>query len=182
VTGIAGVRLSERTKTQGAGPAGGIPVSDVVVIPVERGPEIDSRTAVVDVPADAIFARLVDPRRHRELDGSGSVRDGVSGPDRLRQGDRFTVGMRQFGIPYRITSTVTRLEDGREIEWRHPAGHTWRWELEPLDAGRTRVTETWDNTAGRVKLLYQVLGVARRNAAGIEATLRGLPSRVGGRP
>ena len=157
-------------------------MSDVVVAPVDRGPEVVSRTAVVDVAADEIFARLADPRRHHELDGSGSVRDGVSGPERLRLGDTFTVAMRALGIPYRITSTVTRFEDGREIEWRHPAGHTWRWELEPLDDGQTRVTESWDNSDGRGGFLYRIFGMARRNAAGIEATLRELPVRVGGQP
>ncbi len=156
-------------------------MSAVSVTPVDRGPEIVSRTAVVDVPASAIFARLIDPRRHHELDGSGTVQGGIAGPDRLAQGDQFTVKMRVLGIPYRITSTVTRLEQDRLIEWRHPAGHTWCWELEPLDDGRTRVTETWDNTAGRIKLIYRLLGVARQNAKGIEATLRGLPARVGGR-
>jgi hypothetical protein len=25
-----------------------------------------------------------------------------------------------------------------------PPGHLWRWELEPLDDGRTRVTHTYD--------------------------------------
>jgi hypothetical protein len=38
--------------------------------------------------------------------------------------------MRMFGVPYRITSTVTALKPGALIEWRHPFCHRWRWEFE----------------------------------------------------
>lgn len=150
-------------------------MSTVAVEQADRGPKAIARTAVVDVPAEAIFARLVDPRRHRELDGSRTVGDRISGPDHLTVGDRFTVAMKAFGIPYRITSTVTRLTENRDIEWKHPAGHTWRWELEPLSDSQTRVTETWDYTNSRAMPFYKLIGLPKTNAAGIEATLRGLP-------
>jgi hypothetical protein len=45
---------------------------------------------------------------------------------------------------------VVEFEEGRRIAWRpaepgeQPPGHLWRWELEPLDDGRTRVTHTYD--------------------------------------
>ena len=145
---------------------------------VDRGPKAISRTTVVDVPAYAIFSRLIDPRRHHELDGSGTVQRDVSGPERLREGDRFTVVMKMFGIPYRITSTVTRLSENQEIEWRHPAGHTWRWELEPLPGERTRVTETWDYSTARAAAIYRLIGLPKSNTTGIEATLRNLPANV----
>jgi hypothetical protein len=32
------------------------------------------------------------------------------------------------------------------VPGRQPPGHLWRWELEPLDAGRTLVTHTYDWT------------------------------------
>ncbi len=152
--------------------------SPVTVETVDRGPKAVSRRVTVDIPAEAIFARLSDPRRHHELDGSGTVGKGVSGPDHLKQGDTFTVSMKQFGVPYRIKSTVTRLTENREIEWRHPAGHTWRWELEPLADGKTRVTETWDFTNSRATPIYRLMGVPKSNTAGIEATLRGLPTAI----
>ena len=153
----------------------------VTIESVDRGPKAISRRVVVDVPAEAIFARLVDPRRHHELDGSGTVRDGVSGPNHLKQGDTFTVSMRQLGMPYRIRSTVTRLTENRDIEWRHPGGHTWRWELEPISPTRTRVTETWNYTNARAAPIYRLIRLPRSNTAGIEATLRGLPSAIAGR-
>lgn len=43
-------------------------------------------------------------------------------------------------------------EEGRRIAWlpsepgQEPPGHLWRWELEPLDGSRTRVTHTYDWT------------------------------------
>ena len=45
---------------------------------------------------------------------------------------------------------VVEFEEGRRIAWRpsesgrRPPGHLWRWELEPLDEARTRVTHTYD--------------------------------------
>jgi hypothetical protein len=153
-------------------------MSAPTVSPVDRGPAAVSRTVTVDVPAGEIFARLADPRRHHELDGSGTVGEGISGPERLSRDARFSVHMRLFRIPYRITSVVTRFDEGRDIAWRHPMGHTWRWELEPAGEGRTRVTETWDTSTGGPRAFYRLTGTRRRNVAGIEATLRGLPARL----
>ena len=45
----------------------------------------------IDEPAQVIFNVLTDPRRHKELDGSGFVR-GVDNPQRITKvGDVFTV-------------------------------------------------------------------------------------------
>jgi hypothetical protein len=47
---------------------------------------------------------------------------------------------------------VVEFEEGRRIAWRpaepgRPApGHLWRWELQPIDSGHTRVTHTYDWT------------------------------------
>lgn len=47
---------------------------------------------------------------------------------------------------------VVEFDEGRRIAWT-PAesgqpspGHLWRWELDPIDASRTRVTHTYDWT------------------------------------
>jgi hypothetical protein len=48
---------------------------------------------------------------------------------------------------------IVEFEEGRRIAWRpsevghEPPGHLWRWELTPLDDGRTAVTHTYDWTA-----------------------------------
>ena len=47
---------------------------------------------------------------------------------------------------------VVEFAEGRLIAWvpaeagKQPPGHLWRWELEPADASRTRVTHTYDWT------------------------------------
>lgn len=141
--------------------------------PVDAGPTCVSRQIVVDAPCEDVFALLADPHRHHEVDGSGTVKPEVIGPHRLEYGDRFRVSMRMKGVPYAITSTVTRLEPGRVVEWRHPGGHRWRWEFEEVEPGRTRVTESFDFTDSP-GLLMRLLKAPERNAEGIEASLRRL--------
>ena len=77
---------------------------------VDAGPQQVARRVLVNAPARDIFAIVSDPHRHPELDGSGTVRDiDVKGPHRLSVGDKFTVGMKQYGLPYKITSTATEV-------------------------------------------------------------------------
>jgi hypothetical protein len=147
-----------------------------------------SRRVLVKAPAAEIFAIISDPHRHPELDGSGTVRDvPIKGPHQLSVGDKFTVGMKQYGVPYKITSTVTRVEDGRDgkvIEWRHPLGHRWRWQLVEASPGEdtiTEVTETFDYSAVKVPLLITGLGMHHKNADGITSTLQNLADRFSDR-
>ncbi len=144
---------------------------------VEGGTRTVVRRVEVPAPAVRIFDLLADPHRHQELDGSGTVRAAVSGPDRLREGARFSVNMRQLGIPYRITSTVVAFADDRLIEWRHPMGHTWRWELDETAPGRTMVTETFDYSGALLGKMFELSGRTTANARGITATLEGLRRR-----
>jgi hypothetical protein len=47
---------------------------------------------------------------------------------------------------------VVEFDESHRIAWQpaepgqEPPGHLWRWELEPIDAYRTRVTHTYDWT------------------------------------
>ncbi len=81
------------------------------------------------IPADAatIFDVLADPRQHRDIDGSGSVKD-TSGtpPERLALGSRFGMSMR-LGVPYVIRNEVVEFDEGRRIAWRHYGHHVWRY-------------------------------------------------------
>jgi uncharacterized protein YndB with AHSA1/START domain len=148
---------------------------------VDAGPRQVSRTVEVNAPATELYAMVADPRRHHELDGSGTVRTNVTSPAELTVGSRFSTRMKMFGIPYRITSTVTALKPGELVEWRHPFGHHWRWEFEQLSPTLTRVTETFDyRDTGAVKDrtdYYERLGFAKSNATGIESTLNRLRDR-----
>ena len=134
-----------------------------------------SRSVVVSAPPAEVFALLADPRRHAEVDGSGTVRGLVRGPERLTLGARFGMRMR-LGLPYVITSEVVELEPDRRIAWRHLGHHVWRWELEPVEGG-TRVTETFDWAPSRAPRALELLQVPARNTRGIEASLERLRAR-----
>jgi uncharacterized protein YndB with AHSA1/START domain len=153
----------------------------MTVIAVDRGPRQVSRTVEIDAPAADLYAMVADPRRHHELDGSGTVGDNITVPDALLLGSKFSTKMKMYGLPYRITSTVTELKPNEVFEWRHPLGHRWRWEFEALSPTQTRVTETFDHRdAGSIKnglKYYERMGFAKGNAKGIEATLAKLHDR-----
>lgn len=148
---------------------------------VDAGPRRVSRSVEVAAPATELFEMAADPRRHSELDGSGTVRDNIKTPANLVEGSKFSTHMKMLGVPYRITSTVTVLEPDKVVEWRHPLGHRWRWEFEALSPTLTRVTETFDyHSAGTLKnklKYYERMGFAKSNATGIEATLTKLRDR-----
>jgi uncharacterized protein YndB with AHSA1/START domain len=148
---------------------------------VDAGPRQVSRSVEVAAPAAELFAYVADPRRHHEVDGSGTVRENITAPAKLAAGDRFATKMRMFGLPYRITSTVIAVKPGALIEWRHPFGHRWRWEFDEISPTLTRVTETFDfRDTGSVKdalNYYTLTGFAKSNARGIEATLAKLRDR-----
>lgn len=144
---------------------------------IETGSRTISRRAVVNAPAAELFALLSDPHRHHEIDGSGTVGSKVNGPHAVALGDAFTVSMKQFGLPYKIKSKVTAFTQDALIEWKHPAGHTWRWELEATSPSVTTVTETWDASKSFAYPMFKITGLMGKNAQGIEKTLEGLQSR-----
>jgi uncharacterized protein YndB with AHSA1/START domain len=151
----------------------------MTVTVVDAGPRKVSRTVEVQAPAADLFEIVADPRRHAELDGSGTVVGAVTAPPRLSGGARFAVRMKQYGAPYKITSRVTDFAEGQVVEWQHPLGHRWRWEFTPLPGGATRVTETFDysHVSGLKAKGLELTGQPKQNAAGIEATLAQLQAR-----
>jgi Polyketide cyclase / dehydrase and lipid transport len=148
---------------------------------VDAGPNQVSRAVEVHASAAELFAIVADPRRHHELDGSGTVGDNINAPKRLVPGARFSTKMKMFGVPFRITSTVTALKPDELVEWRHTFGHHWRWEFAAVTPTITRVTETFDyRDSGPVKdrlKYYERMGFAKGNAVGIEVTLIKLRDR-----
>ena len=113
--------------------------------------EVVSVERVISAPPERIFEYLVDPAKHCEIDGSGTVQ-GVKGQcQRLELGSKFGMSMK-LGVPYSMVSTVVELEPNRRIAWRttgptavgaHVGGRVWRYELEPVEGG-TLVRESWD--------------------------------------
>jgi uncharacterized protein YndB with AHSA1/START domain len=139
---------------------------------VSSHPRIISGTVEVEAPPHVVFSILADPRQHPRIDGSGSVRDVVRGPDRLGKGATFGMDMKLFGLPYKIRNTVVELEEDRRIAWRHFGGHRWRYVLEPTGTG-TRVTESFDYSRYGLpaRLVIELGGFPERNRKGIDATL-----------
>ena len=153
-------------------------------VTIHDGPTTVSRSVEVNAPAAELFEMVADPRRHHEIDGSGTVGKNIEAPTKLVPGARFSTKMKMFGVPYRVTSVVTAIKPNELVEWRHPVGHHWRWEFTELTATTTKVTETFDYTdAGPIKerlKYYRRMGFAKSNAKGIEATLAGLRDRYAG--
>jgi hypothetical protein len=148
------------------------------VTTVDLGPRKVTRRVLVHAPAADVFALVADPHRHPELDGSGTVRDiPVIGPTRLSKGATFSVGMKQFGFPYKITSTVIAFDDDHLIEWQHPLGHRWRWELDETEPGTTQITETFDYSGAKAPKMLEIFGYPAKNGAGITKTLQALAAR-----
>jgi uncharacterized protein YndB with AHSA1/START domain len=139
-----------------------------------------TRDIVVDAPPSVVFDVLADPRQHGRFDGSGTVRSAVTGPTRLALGDRFGMSMR-LGVPYTISNEVVEFDPDRRIAWRHVGHHRWRYELEPVGEGATKVSETFDWSTSRAPRLLELIGYPATNARSIEATLPRLKAYVEGR-
>jgi hypothetical protein len=117
-----------------------------------------SRT--IEVPSGELFGFLADPANHPRIDGSGMLRQ-ASGGAISGVGDVFTMKMHNDEMgDYEMANHVVEYEFGRRICWEpvmkaasrpededaigDPAWHRWSYELTPLSAGSTLVTETFD--------------------------------------
>lgn len=115
-------------------------------------PKTVSVQRVIPAAPERIFDLLADPAGHARIDGSGTIRMAHSAGQRLGLGDSFDMSMR-LGLPYSIRNVVTEFEENRRIAWQTLmpnerlakliTGRTWRYELEPVEAG-TLVRHTWD--------------------------------------
>jgi len=125
--------------------------------------DVETVERVIPAPPDKIFELLADPRRHPDIDGSGSVRRAKEGPERLTLGSKFGMAMK-LGVPYSMESEVIEFDENRRIAWqtrpptplgkRVAGGRIWRYELEPTDGG-TRVRESWDISQEKVKAIVR---------------------------
>ena len=130
----------------------------------------------IDAPAERIFDVLADPRRHPDIDGSGTVVEAMSGPERLTLGARFGMSMHLL-LPYRISNVVVEFEPDRRIAWRHLARHRWRYELQP-DGDGTVVTETFDASRAPLRAALRVTGAYAANETAMAKTLVRLKALV----
>ena len=92
----------------------------------------DTLSVSADVAATPheVFEFVRRPANHAEINGDGTVKGSVQGPEALGLGDRFGMHMKLV-VPYRVTSKVVEFEPDSKIAWCHLGGHRWRWEVEP---------------------------------------------------
>jgi uncharacterized protein YndB with AHSA1/START domain len=131
-----------------------------------------STTIVINADPATVFDVLADPAQHGLFDGSGTVKGQLSGPPRLYLGATFAMRMR-WVAPYLIRSRVVEYEEDRQIAWRHPMRHIWRYELIPVEGG-TQVTESFDYSPSPAAPIYERIKVVEHNEHSIEASLQQL--------
>jgi uncharacterized protein YndB with AHSA1/START domain len=118
----------------------------------------------------AIFDLLANPEKHSLFDGSKTVQRVLSGPKRLYKGAKFAMAMK-IRVPYRITNEVVTFEEDREIAWRHLMKWEWRYQLTPLDGGKTLVREIFDARPSRSKRWLEITGALKHNPVLIAKSL-----------
>ena len=115
----------------------------------EDVPRVVSASREMAASAEQIFALIADPAQQPRWDGNDNLSEAPTGQRVRAVGDMFVMTTTKGNV--RENHVVDFAED-RVIAWRPaepaqaPFGHEWRWELEPIDASRTRVTHTYDWT------------------------------------
>ena len=150
----------------------------------------------IQAPAGQIFSVLARPAAHPDVDGSGMLRTAVEDVIISKVGDVFVMNMFNDAMgDYVMENGVVEFEPERRIVWEpvvrsvdkpefqsrvgDPAHHQWGWQLEPLDADRTRVTEFFDCSRSPEWLQDAVKGGERWRTQ-IEASLVNLERVVAG--
>lgn len=104
----------------------------------------------IAAPAARIFELIADPAQQPRWDGNDNLAEAPAGQRVHAVGDVFVMGLT---LGTNRENHVVEFVEGRRIAWKpsEPGlpqpGHLWRWELEPIDDGHTRVTHTYDWTA-----------------------------------
>lgn len=114
----------------------------------EHGDRVVTATREVAAPPEAIFELIADPQHQPRWDGNDNLASAEPGQRVNAVGDVFTMVLTRDGAVRE--NHVEQFVESRLIAWRpaeqgkEPPGHLWRWELEPVGEGRTRVTHTYD--------------------------------------
>lgn len=112
-------------------------------------PRVVSAEHEMAATRETIFELIADPEQQPLWDGNDNLAEAPPGQRVRAVGDVFTMTLTNGAVR---ENHVVEFDEGRLIAWM-PAepgqprpGHLWRWELEPLDASRTRVRHTYDWT------------------------------------
>jgi len=148
----------------------------------------------ISAPAGRIFSVLARPTAHPDVDGSGMLRNALEDVVISEVGDLFALNMFNDEMgDYVMENRVVEFEPERRIVWEpvmrsidkpefqsdvgDPAHYQWGWQLEPLDATHTRVTEFFDCRRSPAWLQEAVKGGERWRPE-IEASLENLERLV----
>ena len=111
------------------------------------GPRSVQATREVAAGAEVIFELIADPAQQPRWDGNDNLAEAPTGQRVRATGDVFTMVLTGGSVR---ENHVVEFEEGRRIAWRPadpgqpPAGHLWRWELEPAGESATHLTHTYD--------------------------------------
>lgn len=122
---------------------------------------------------DVLFELIADPAQQPRWDGNDNLTEAAAGQRVHAVGDIFRTLIYSGEIR---ENHVVEFEEGRRIAWlpseegKQPPGHLWRWEIEPLGAGRSRVTHTydWTDLTDEKRLVRAKATTADKLAASIE--------------
>ena len=110
---------------------------------------VATATREIAAPAGQIFELIADPAQQPRWDGNDNLSEAPPGQRVRAIGDVFTMTTTKGLVR---ENHVFEFDEGHRIAWRpsepgqEAPGHLWRWELEPIDSSRTRVTHTYDWT------------------------------------
>ena len=112
-------------------------------------PRVVNASREIAAGAAHIFELIADPARQPSWDGNDNLAEAAVGQRVRAIGDVFVMTTTKGNVR---ENHVVEFVEGQRIAWRpaepgqEPPGHLWRWELEPIDTSRTRVTHTYDWT------------------------------------
>ena len=115
----------------------------------QDGPRVVSASREIAATPERIFELIADPAQQPRWDGNDNLAEAATGQRVRAVGAVFSVTLTKGHVR---ENHVVEFEELRRIAWRpaepgkQPPGHLWRWELEPIDTDRTRVTHTYDWT------------------------------------
>jgi uncharacterized protein YndB with AHSA1/START domain len=118
-------------------------------VTVHEPEQVVSASRDIAAPAGEIFELIADPHQQPRWDGNDNLAEAPAGQRVNAVGDVFLMTTTTGNVR---ENHVFEFVEGRRIAWRpsepgQPApGHLWRWELDPIDESRTRVTHTYDWT------------------------------------
>lgn len=116
----------------------------------DEAPRIVHASREIAADPHTIFELIADPAQQPRWDGNDNLGHADEGQRVRAVGDVFVMTLKSGQVR---ENHVVEFEEGGRIAWtpappgEQPPGHLWRWELESLGDGRTRVTHTYDWTA-----------------------------------